>query len=72
MYYYLKGKSQEARILNLYLDLMSSVGCGKTSLMKLLLHLAPHKTNYEIISTRNIIFKFNTSGFEVLEKYTEK
>jgi len=51
--------------------LTGPVGCGKTSLMKLLLHLAPHKTNYEIIPTRNIVFKFNTSGFEVLEKYNE-
>jgi len=51
--------------------LTGPVGCGKTSLMKLLLHLAPHKTNYEMIQTRNIVFKFNTSGFEVLEKYNE-
>ena len=39
--------------------------------MKLLLHLAPHKTNYELIPTRNIVFNFNTSGFEVLEKYNQ-
>jgi len=51
--------------------LSGPVGCGKTSLMKLLLHLAPHKTNYEIIPTRNIVFNFNATGFEVLEKYNE-
>jgi len=51
--------------------LSGPVGCGKTSLMKLLLHLAPHKTNYEIIPTRNIVFNFNTSGFAVIEKYNE-
>jgi len=51
--------------------LSGPVGCGKTSLMKLLPHLAPHKTNYEIIPTRNIVFNFNASGFEVLEKYNE-
>jgi len=51
--------------------LSGPVGRGKTSLMKLLVHLAPHKTNYEIFPTRNIVFKFNTSGFEVLEKYNE-
>ena len=39
--------------------------------MKLLPHLAPNKTNYEIIPTRNIVFSFNASGFEVLEKYNE-
>jgi predicted ATPase len=51
--------------------LSGPVGCGKTSLMKLLLHLAPEKTNYEIIPTRNIAFNFNATGFEVLEKYNE-
>jgi energy-coupling factor transporter ATP-binding protein EcfA2 len=51
--------------------LTGPVGCGKTSLMKLLLHLAPHKTNYEIIPTRNIVFSFNASGFETLEQYNQ-
>ena len=47
------------------------VGCGKTSLMQLLLYLAPHKTNYEMIPTRNIVFSFNASGFETLEQYNQ-
>ena len=51
--------------------LTGPVGCGKTSLMKLLLHLAPHKTTYEIIPTRNIVFNFNASGFQVLEKFNQ-
>ena len=51
--------------------LSGPVGCGKTSLMKLLPHIAPYKINYEIIPTRNIVFNFNASGFEVLEKYSE-
>ena len=51
--------------------LSGPVGCGKTSLMKLLLHLAPHKTNYEIIPTRNIVFNFNATGYDVLEKYNQ-
>jgi len=51
--------------------LSGPVGCGKTSLMKLLPYLAPHKTNYEIIPTRNIVFNFNATGFEVLDKYNE-
>jgi len=51
--------------------LSGPVGCGKTSLMKLLPHLAPHKTNYEMVPTRNIVFNFNASGFEVLEKYNQ-
>ena len=51
--------------------LTGPVGCGKTSLMKLLLHLAPHKTTYEIIPTRNIVYSFNAAGFVVLEKYSD-
>ena len=51
--------------------LSGPVGCGKTSLMQLLTYLAPHKTNYEIIPTRNIVFNFNAAGFEVLEKYND-
>jgi DNA replication protein DnaC len=51
--------------------LSGPVGCGKTSLMKLLLHLAPHKTNYEIIPTRNIVFNFNAKGYDILEKYNQ-
>ncbi|WP_317047333.1 P-loop NTPase family protein [Lutibacter citreus] len=51
--------------------LSGPVGRGKTSLMKLLMHLAPHKTNYEIIPTRNIVFNFNASGFDVIENYNQ-
>ena len=51
--------------------LSGPVGCGKTSLMKLLPHIAPHKTNYELVPTRNIVFNFNTKGFEVLEQYND-
>lgn len=51
--------------------LSGPVGCGKTSLMKLLPFIAPQKINYEIIPTRNIVFNFNTTGFQVLEKYNE-
>ncbi|SNR79807.1 DNA replication protein DnaC [Lutibacter agarilyticus] len=51
--------------------LSGPVGCGKTSLMQLLLHLAPHKTTYEIIPTRNIVFSFNASGFETLVQYNQ-
>jgi energy-coupling factor transporter ATP-binding protein EcfA2 len=63
--------SQLSIDINKGLLLSGPVGCGKTSLMKLLLHLAPHKSNYQIIPTRNIVFDFNSNGFEVLEKYNE-
>ncbi|MFD1292343.1 ATPase [Lutibacter holmesii] len=51
--------------------LSGPVGCGKTTLMQLLLHLAPHKTTYEIIPTRNIIFSFNAAGYQTLERYNQ-
>ncbi|SDX74981.1 DNA replication protein DnaC [Lutibacter oricola] len=51
--------------------LTGPVGCGKTSLMKLLVHLAPHKTYFELIPTRSIVFNFNAKGYDVLEKYNQ-
>jgi DNA replication protein DnaC len=51
--------------------LSGPVGCGKTSLMKLLPHIAPHKINYELVPTRNIVFNFNAVGFQVLENYSQ-
>ena len=41
--------------------LTGPVGCGKTSLMKLLRHLVPHQRNYEILPCRNITFSFNNN-----------
>lgn len=51
--------------------LSGPVGCGKTSLMKLLPHIAPQRMKYEIISTRSVVFKFNMSGFSELEKFND-
>ena len=45
------------------------VGCGKTSLMKLLRHIVPHRRPYEIIPTRNIAFAFNHIGYKIIEDY---
>lgn len=45
------------------------VGCGKTTLMKLLPHLVPHKRNYDyaLIPSRNVVFSFNNLGFKIIE-----
>ena len=51
--------------------LTGPVGCGKTSLMQLLLNLAPHKTTYEIVPTRNIVYSFNATGFGIIEKNSQ-
>jgi len=49
--------------------LSGPVGCGKTTLMKLILHLTPHYRPYEIIPARNIVFGFNHVGHRIIEDY---
>lgn len=44
------------------------VGCGKTSLIKLLRHLVPRKT-YQVIPARNIVFAFNHLGYKIIADY---
>ena len=44
-------------------------GVGKTTLMKLLRHLTPHKPQYKIIPSRNAVFSFNHIGFKTIEDY---
>ena len=49
--------------------LTGTVGCGKTSLMKLFKHIAPHLISYDVIPWRDTVFQFNKKGFSVIEKY---
>ena len=49
--------------------LSGPVGCGKTSLMRLLRHIVPLQKPYEIIPCRNIVFGFNGIGYGVIEGY---
>ena len=49
--------------------LSGPVGCGKTSLMKLLRHIVPHQKSYEVIPARNITFAFNNIGYKTIEEY---
>jgi len=49
--------------------LSGPVGCGKTSLMKLLRFLVPLQKPYELIPCRNISFAFNHLGFKSIEEY---
>jgi len=49
--------------------LSGPVGCGKTSLMKLLRYITPHYKAYEIMHTRNITFAFNHIGYSIIEQY---
>ncbi|MDX1760730.1 MAG: ATPase [Christiangramia sp.] len=45
------------------------VGCGKTSIMKLLPHIVPFERKYEMIPTRNVSFSFNHIGYKAIEDY---
>jgi energy-coupling factor transporter ATP-binding protein EcfA2 len=49
--------------------LSGPVGCGKTSLMKLLPYIVPHQIKYIVVPARNITFNFNKSGFKIIEDY---
>jgi DNA replication protein DnaC len=49
--------------------LSGPVGSGKTTLMKLLRHLVPHRRPYEVIPARNIAFGFNHIGYKIIEDY---
>jgi len=49
--------------------LSGPVGCGKTSLIKLMRHLVPHQRWYEVVSCRNIVFGFNHIGYKTVEDY---
>ena len=51
--------------------LSGPVGCGKTSLMKLLRHLVPAQRPYEMIPCRNVTFSFNHLGYKTIEDYGE-
>ena len=49
--------------------LSGPVGCGKTSLMKLLRHLGPLQRPYEMIPCRNVTFGFNGLGYKTIEDF---
>ncbi len=49
--------------------LSGPVGCGKTSLMRLMHHLVPHQRTYTVIPARNIVFGFNHLGYKTIEDY---
>lgn len=49
--------------------LSGPVGCGKTSLMRLLKYIVPHQKAYEVIPARNIAFSFNSLGYAVIENF---
>ena len=65
-YYFIKDKTncEQAGI-----DPEKGVGCGKTSLMKLLKYLVPLQRPYMLAPCRNIVFGFNHLGYKIIEDY---
>jgi len=73
--YFIKDEANCKKLdidINKGILLSGPVGCGKTSLMKLLRHIVPHYKPYEVIPTRNITFAFNNIGYTIIENYGDK
>lgn len=51
--------------------LSGPVGCGKTSLMNLMKHLAPAGSKFSVKPCRDISFEFIQEGYEVIHKYSK-
>ncbi len=72
--YFIKDK-ENCKKFDIDLDkgllLTGPVGCGKTSLMKLLHFLVPHQRKYVVMPCRNIVFAFNHLGYKTIEDYGE-
>ncbi|WP_149275634.1 P-loop NTPase family protein [Pareuzebyella sediminis] len=70
--YFIKDEANCKRLnidINKGILLSGPVGCGKTSLMKLLRHMVPHQKSYDVIPSRNIAFAFNNIGFKIIADY---
>src|SRR5690606_9151898 len=70
--YFIKDKASCDKFeidINKGILLTGPVGCGKTSMMRLLKHMVPHFRPYEVIPTRNIVFGFNNIGYRIIEQY---
>ena len=72
--YFIKDK-ENCKKFDIDLDkgllLSGPVGCGKTSLIKLLHFLVPHQRKYVVMPCRNIVFAFNHLGYKTIEDYGE-
>ncbi len=70
--YFIKDEANCKRFgidVNKGILLSGPVGCGKTSLMKLLRYIVPHQKPYKIIPARNIVFGFNHLGYKTIQDY---
>lgn len=56
--------------LNKGILLTGPIGCGKTTLFKLMQKFPSKRKSFGIVSTRQIVSEFMQSGYEILEKYS--
>jgi len=54
------------------LMLCGPIGCGKTSLMKLMQLLLPNEQRYMVKPCRDVSFEFQKDGFEVIHRYSKR
>ena len=57
--------------LNKGILLSGPVGCGKTSLMNLMKHLAPTEHKFFVKPCRDISFEFIQDGYQIIQKYSK-
>ncbi|WP_335965142.1 ATPase [Galbibacter sp. PAP.153] len=70
--YYIRDEDSCRKLgidFNKGLLLSGPVGCGKTTLMKLMRYLVPHRKPCDLIPCRNIVFGFNNIGYRIIEQY---
>ncbi len=70
--YFIKEEKNCERLnidVNKGILLSGPVGCGKTSLMRLMRYIVPLQKPYKIIPARNIVFGFNHIGYKIIESY---
>lgn len=73
--YMIKDKNNALKLkLNLSRGTLLSgpIGCGKTSLMRLITPFANSLSDYKIKTCREISFEFAKNGYEAINKYTTK
>ncbi|UOK43396.1 MULTISPECIES: ATP-binding protein [Flavobacterium] len=67
-----KNASENGINLNKGILLSGPIGCGKTSIMRLIKPFLYLKDDYKIKTCREISFEFAKNGFEALQPYTQK
>jgi len=54
------------------LMLCGPIGCGKTSIMKLMQLMLPASYHYQVKACRDISFEFQKEGYEVIHRYSKR